>query len=333
LPGRQLADVLPGVGPFSLDTFEQSTVDFAMQVLGSLDNLAAVSAEFFTGTHQRVPTVSRFRFDRQLQLLKASPRADFATLCLAILLIQQYPSGKAAVMQSPLYIAVKNLINLLEAAGPASLDLVQSKVLVTFYEMGHGLHTAAYISISSCARAARAINLHKKTWRYIKPGADRLALEEQKRTWWAIHNMERSINLCNGDPLFVTEDAERADPLPIEDLMWSEASDPGNLDALIASPPALDTPFNITVGQMARECQISHLAGRVVRHVFDPTSDPTFNAEESAQLDRTLNSYLPLLADEELRIGKYCGALSVCNRFVWATIFPTPWIEKWSPTY
>jgi hypothetical protein len=48
--------------------------------------------------------------------------------------------------------------------------------------------------------------------------------------------------------------------------------------------------------------------------MFDPTPDPSFNAEEVVQLERTLKAYLPVLANEELKIGKYCGAYGMCNR-------------------
>ena len=287
-----------------------------MQILGSFDNLLTVATEFFTGTHQRISALSKFRFNTNLQSLTTVPRADFAALCLTILLIQQMPSGPATNVQSPLYFTVKNLINLLEAANQISLDLAHCRVLITFYEIGHGLHKAAYISVAACARTARALGLHRKRWRNVNAEFDKLTLEEEKRTWWAICVMERFIGLCNGDALFMTADPERSDPLPIEDLMWSEASTPADLEDLITTPPSLDTPFSITVGQMARECQISHLAGRVVRHVFDPTSDPGFNTEEAIQLERTLKAYLPLLANEELKIGKYCAAFGTCNKFV-----------------
>jgi hypothetical protein len=221
-----------------------------------------------------------------------------------------------ASVQSPLYITVKNILGALEMMDNLSLDLVHCRLLTTFYEMGHGRHTAAYLSLAACARTARALGLHRKAWRNIDPGSDRLALEEEKRTWWSIVIMDRFIGLCNGDALFVTDDPEWTDPLPIEDLFWSEGSDPAELEGLIDAPPLLDTPVNITVGQMARECQISHLVGRVVRHVFSPTFDPDFNVEEGMQLERTLKAYLPLLAKEELRLGKYCAAFGMCNRLV-----------------
>jgi len=226
------------------------------------------------------------------------------------------PTGKTTSVQSPLYVAVKNFINLLELSNDLSIDLAHCRVLVTFYEMGHGLHTAAYISIAASARTARALGLHRRIRHDVRVESDKLTLEEERRTWWAILIMDRFINLCNGDAVFVTDGSERTDPLPIEDLLWSEIPDPADLERLITAPPTLDTPFTITVGQMARECQISHLAGRVVRHVFDPTPDRNFNVEEGSQLERSLRAYLPLLADEELKIGKYCGAFGVCNRSV-----------------
>lgn len=315
LPSLHLAHSLLGIDISSHETIQPSTVDIAMRILGSLDNMFAISTEFFTGTHQRIPALSKFRFYRNLQSLTARPpRADFAALCLCILLIQQMPSKMTSV-QSPLYITVKKLISLLEVTNSLSLDFAHCRILVTFYEMGHGLHTAAYISLAACARTARALGLHRKRWRNVDAESDRLALEEEKRAWWAIVIMDRFISLGNGDPLFVTDDPERTDPLPIEDLLWSEGV-PADLEGPITAPPSLDTPFNITVGQMARECQISNLVGRVVRHMLNPMPDPDFNAEEATQLERTLKAYLPLLAQEELRIGKYCAAFGMCNRSV-----------------
>ena len=315
-PHLPLTDALSGVDPCDSTTLQQSTVNMVVEIFGSLSNIAVISRDFFTGTHQRLPVVSKLRFEQDLQSLATSPRADFAALCLSILLMQQSPMGKATNMQSSLYFKVKNLITLLETTSDLSLDLVHCRVLVTFYEMGHGLHRAAYLSLAGCARAARVLGLHKKRWRDLEVDSDKLALEEEKRTWWAIVLMDRFINLCNGDAFLVTDNPARTDPLPVEDLLWSESLSRAGLESLVADAPLLDTPFNITVGQLARECQISYLTGHVVRHVYDPLPDTGLNAEEATQLERTLKAYLPLLSNEELRIGKYCGAYGMCNRCV-----------------
>jgi len=73
------------------------------------------------------------------------------------------------------------------------------------------------------------------------------------------------------------------------------------------------TPSDINVGPFARECQISHLIGRVVRHVFDPPSDMTFQKEEASQLERTLNAFMPLLMEQEEKHGLFCAALGLCS--------------------
>ncbi|RDW59049.1 hypothetical protein BP5796_11973 [Coleophoma crateriformis] len=313
LPPLPFANSSVFVDTTSHETLQQSAVDLALQTFGSLDNLLTIATEFFTGTHQRISALSRLRFNQNLQMLASRPRADFAALCLSILLMQQMPTGETSNMQSPLYLNVKDLIGLLETADGLSLDLLHCRVLVAFYELGHALHTAAYISIAVCARSARALGLHRKAWRHFDAASDHFLMEERKRIWWTIINMERFVSLANGDAFFMMQDPEQTDALPIEDLIWAESSHPADLERLIATPPSLDTPLNITVGQLARECQIFHLVGRVVQHVFDPTPDPAFNAEEAAQLERTLVAYLPLLANEELKIGKYCGAFGACN--------------------
>jgi hypothetical protein len=320
-PSLHFGDGLPGIDPSNHETLQQSIVDSVLRIFGSFDSIHIIAREFFVGTHQRISSISKFRFFRSLEIFDTTPRADLATLCLCILLIQQTPAGKETNMQSSLYYKVKSLINLLETANNISLDLVHCRILVTFYEMGHGLHTAAYLSVAACARVSRALGLHRKRWRNLGAEQDKLILEEEKRAWWAVIIMDRFINLCNGDALVVTDDPETTDPLPIEDLIWSEGSVPIDLEEQIFSPPFLDTPFNITVGQMARECQISHLVGRIVRHVFDPISDSAFNEEGAVQLERTLKSYLPLLANEELKIGKYCGAFGMCNRYICDFLF------------
>jgi hypothetical protein len=78
--------------------------------------------------------------------------------------------------------------------------------------------------------------------------------------------------------------------------------------------PTIATPAPFRLGQFARECQVSHLVGRVVRHVFSPISDTYFHREEARQLERTLLSFLPLLIKEEVQFSNYCGALATCVR-------------------
>lgn len=313
-----------GIDVSSHDRLQKSTVDFVLRIFDSWENVLDISTSFFTGTHQRISAICRSRYMDDVASLLVTPQADVAVLCLCILLIEQRPVNDTTDMLSPLYLQTKNLITLLETRSGPTLNLVQCRVLVTFYEMGHGFQTTAYGSIAACARSARALGLHKKRWRKPPPLSQKTRLEEEKRAWWTVIIMDRFINMCNADPLLATDDPETKDPLPIDDLVWAEASDRSDIEESFDMSPLIDTSFHITVGQMARECQVSYLLGRVVQLVFDPTSDSKFNVESARQLVHTLKAYLPLLSYEELKIGRYCGAYGMCNRLVFSIVQCVP---------
>jgi hypothetical protein len=80
------------------------------------------------------------------------------------------------------------------------------------------------------------------------------------------------------------------------------------IDATIA------TAQDMTLGQFARESQVSHLIGRMIRHVFDPTPDAAFQVQQYSQLERALSALMPHLINEDREFGKYCTALGMCSR-------------------
>jgi hypothetical protein len=322
MPGLDAAQPLQGLNPFGPGVNRQQTLDqiirtHAFQILGPhFEILEGAADAFFSGTHQRLSTLSRYRFYERLRGLGTQPNGGLLMLCLCIWLVERKPSGGGISAHMLPYVTLKSLLVVLESAGDMSLDIVQCKLIMTWFELGHGLHTAAYISIGACARSARALSLHKAEDIDSSSHADVFLLEEKRRTWWVIMNVDRYLNLCNPDTSFVAADPQNSDRLPIDDLIWVSARTPVDLQTLHESAPILATPAQITVGQTARECQLLHLAGRVVRNLFEPTPDLVFNAEEANRLEHTLDAYLPLLAQEELKYGNYCGALAIRNRFV-----------------
>lgn len=312
----------------------------ARKNFGTIEALRDVADAYFESVALRVPIVSKRKFyDRFPMDLTLNTPADFALLCLCMHLIQHPPGAQAGSMQSPLYINVKSMISLLEATCFQSLEFVQCRLIVAFYEMGHGIYPAASISLGACARLARGIRLHKDRNELPEKEPARLEAEEKRRVWWAIVNLDRYvgffssrrsrvtsflcpahysvliwnrfINICGGDGLFASDDPKVSDLLPFGDRLWSQG---------VGYPHEythrdLSAPADVTIGQFARECQASHLTGRVLKHVFDPlTSDAAFNAQAASQLERTLMSLIPLLMDEEIRFGKYCAALGMCTR-------------------
>lgn len=74
-------------------------------------------------------------------------------------LITSMPSSNEIPLS--LYTTVKTSIAILKATNIHSLALVQSRLLVSLFEVGHGFDTTAYISIGATARAAAAIGLNQ----------------------------------------------------------------------------------------------------------------------------------------------------------------------------
>jgi hypothetical protein len=106
-------------------------------------------------------------------------------------LLQQTPSRSVDSMISSLYALAKTGINQLEMLRCCSIDTIQSMLLIALYEVGHGIYPAASISMASCARAARNLGLHKiRSEPLSEIGND---IGEKRRTWWAIHNLDRYV--------------------------------------------------------------------------------------------------------------------------------------------
>ena len=79
-------------------------------------------------------------------------------------------------------------------------------------------------------------------------------------------------------------------------------------------PLTLATPSDQRVSGFARECQVSHIAGRVLKHTFEPCADAEFHQQEARQLERTLLTFMPLLMEEQLNYGLYCAALGITTK-------------------
>ena len=164
----------------------------AAKILGSVEEVNVLAGRYFETIYRRMPIVSKGYFYERLPFVFTKPKADFVALCLGIHLITQYPTPPIQSMQSSLYVLVKNTISLLESAGFLSLEVVQARLLVSFYEMGHGIHPAASISIGACARTARALGLNKKRFQRVEGDhAVKLRAEEEKRVWWAVLILDR----------------------------------------------------------------------------------------------------------------------------------------------
>lgn len=138
--------------------------------------------------------------------------------------------------------------------------------------------------------------------------------------------MARYINLCNRDDSFCTKDPKACDLLPMHDALWGQNVRQNDTVTMFTNPSrqAMDsitasdvsTSPSISVGPLARECQVSYLIGRMLRHVVEPTPHADFNAEEAIQLERTLVAYNTLLMKDGDKPCEFsCATIGMCSRY------------------
>ncbi|ORY09177.1 hypothetical protein BCR34DRAFT_657535, partial [Clohesyomyces aquaticus] len=63
-------------------------------------------------------------------------------------------NGELTPHTRSLYLLLKSIIGMLEAIGIASIEMLQGRLLMNIFEIGHGLYPAAYISAGANVRAA-----------------------------------------------------------------------------------------------------------------------------------------------------------------------------------
>jgi hypothetical protein len=143
------------------------------------------------------PIVSISRLRSRIPRTWDEAPLEVALLCLSIILVTTTPPCSPEDEVDPsefksLYLYTKSSITSTEGLGLNSFLIVQSRILVTLFEVAHGFYPAAYISIGTTVRAADALEIH--------PGVDALPShslddeaqrEERVLTWCGILILDR----------------------------------------------------------------------------------------------------------------------------------------------
>ena len=156
-----------------------------------ISGLRAVAKAYFSGIHCWLPIVPENRFYECLPTIFSSPRAEQGLLCLSMALVTLLPPAKddptAKEKFDTLYTLLKTFIGMLEAMNIISLVVVQARLLVTLFEIGHGID-AAYISIAALARAAASLGINDTVNAPTSPKS-----EEELRVWWGVVMLDRYV--------------------------------------------------------------------------------------------------------------------------------------------
>ncbi|KAL3427454.1 fungal specific transcription factor [Phlyctema vagabunda] len=129
---------------------------------------------------------------------------EYALLAKAIVLLSKFPeldaeneTASLSFMQQ--YFSMKSWIGLLEGMGINSIGIVQTRLFITLFEVGHGLYPAAYTSIGGTERAAEALVAFSEPVSSVQPSSDVTPdLRERLTAWSGIFILDKYIAIENG---------------------------------------------------------------------------------------------------------------------------------------
>lgn len=78
-------------------------------------------------------------------------------------LISGIPDDGVEAFQSPSYLCAKRLISVLEGSGTISLHVLQGALLVAWYEYGHAIYPAAWMTAGWCVRYGDLLGINGNT--------------------------------------------------------------------------------------------------------------------------------------------------------------------------
>ncbi|KAK0759191.1 hypothetical protein N5P37_008073 [Trichoderma harzianum] len=270
--------------------------DDITELVGSVLDIQATSAKFFKSVHMWMPIISKPHFCANLLNRLTYKRAELFLLVLSMKL--SYTRVKT--WNTPLYETVKLFQFKIEASGVLSTLVLQASILISLYELGHGIYPAAYLSVGSCARYATALGIEKSILSSSAAQGQWIEEEECRRMWWAILVLDRYLNLSNPKRHLITTDAGLESYLPVDDEVWE--SGVLNPDRIYT----LATANSYHLGLFARFAQAAHLLSQVLHHVSEESN-------ETAQLRRTIFALVNVSNIEaSMRRLEYCSQSAVC---------------------
>lgn len=167
-PGDSPEDVssislpIPDLAQLTSDNIAHTIRTQVFTIIGDESRIRAVAAVYFRTIHPWFPILAEGPFYERLTyiLTYTSPDLSLLTLCMVLLGAKPVDDEIPPRMRS-LYILLKGFIATLEAIEINSVELLQCRLLLTIFEVGHGMYPAAYISMGANVRAAVALGANE----------------------------------------------------------------------------------------------------------------------------------------------------------------------------
>lgn len=263
-------------------------------ILGSLTDIRDIVERFFENIHLWLPTISRKRLQLTLESPSFELTSDLSLLLLSMKLIAQSGHRTAQDAQSPLYWLVKTYAATVESSGMTTVSMMQSLLLITAYELGHGILPAAYLSSGHCVRFGTLMGIHdrQKAPQILRRPGSFAEIEELRRLWWAAILLDRYSNMGLEQARPGTYDPPPNVVLPADEAAWDQG------EMTTSEPLYVSTATSVQAGGFARTCQVAHLMGRTLNTMNDTFTDSSLRFTQALQLHRTLTALSNILSAE-----------------------------------
>ncbi|KAM0250774.1 hypothetical protein ACHAP5_001991 [Fusarium lateritium] len=255
---------------------------YVSEQLGDEATQRAISSRHFQVTHNWLPIISKQRFSSSLDAPLETWSPDLKLLLLCMKLINWLPDASSP--QTPLYRATKRFFLELELGGVVSMAVLQAAILITFYELGHGIFPSAYMSVGICVRYGAVLGIEPRSTTSANVLSERWVEEEERiRIWWALLLLDRFTCLTQPKQPLGVQEPKSEHILPSDDRLWDHGASDRSQQATVASPCKLQHPRYSLVAQA------TVLLDKVLSRTH-PSGKAMMSEEETLQLQRTIEA-------------------------------------------
>ncbi|TVY81163.1 Depudecin biosynthesis cluster-specific transcription activator, partial [Lachnellula suecica] len=229
-----------------------------LDLLGDGPSVQGVITEYFATVHKWVPVISQKRMTRNMAnpLWDAGPDLALLFLCMKLIILR--PQDGIESSQNPVYISAKRFVALLEMNGATTLIILQANLLVMWYEYGHSIYPAAWMTAGWCVRYGNllGINNHAQALQILGRPDTWTEKEERRRTWWGVQIADRIVSVGSQGYIMNSQEPVDDDALPVNDPSWDEGDMSSSTQVLLST--SIDEP----VAPFPRLCQASVMMGK-----------------------------------------------------------------------
>ncbi|KAJ6782300.1 hypothetical protein PWT90_00623 [Aphanocladium album] len=196
------------------------------------------------------------------------------------------------------------------------MGLLQSAILLAYYEISSAIYPAAFLTVGHCARLGQAMGIHgrRNAPQMFESSVSWVEVEEMRRTWWAVFILDRFVNIALQNRPFACSEVKPEELLPVEDEYWDKG------EQTVTSSLAMTTDTSLGASAFARACQAADLLSRVLSHINGNLTAQDRGAyyEQGLRLHRLVSAFHTFLLEEALAsdsVDLSCkvSALGICT--------------------